>query len=137
MDYEQMSVQELRAECQARGLGTARSKAELVQRLTDDDGNDDQPSGGVVETEDAAADDTLPAPISGPDYVLPARSLAGVFRMEFPAEPGGPDEETHLAYRQAAVQAASDAGLTSRDGGRLAETSDDTWVYEVLVKREA
>jgi len=126
-----MSVQELRAECQARGLGTARSRAELVQRLAGNDNEHGQPQGGVVQDTAASATDMVAARLSGPESVLSAR----FFLLEFPAEPGGPDEETHLAYRQATIQGALDAGLVPRGDARRAATRDGMWVYEVSVRR--
>lgn len=127
MDYEQLSVQELREACQARGLGTARSKAELIQRLTDHDSKQDVEA--VTKLVIPAAD--MQDQRITPEPVAPAT----VFRKAFPAEPGGPDEETHLAYRQATIQAAVDAGHAARGDARLAETSDGMWVYEVLVRQ--
>jgi hypothetical protein len=59
----------------------------------------------------------------------------GVFRQDFEAEPGGPDEETHLAYRQATIQAAVEAGHAPRGDARLAVIADGRWVYEVAVRR--
>lgn len=133
MDYEQMSVQELRAECQARGLGTARSRADLIQRLTGHDAEHSQPQGGLVETS-SPDDDTVPAPISSPESVLPAHAVPRVFRMEFPAEREGPDEETHFSCRQTTIHAAAEAGFRVRGDARLAETRNGQWVYEVSVR---
>lgn len=132
MDYEQMSVSELREACQARGLGTARSKAELIQRLTDHDSEDAGGQDDVVEVVVPVTPDTVPALFFGADE---RGAVPGVFRMEFPADPDGPDEETHLAYRQATIQAAVEAGHAPRGDARLAETSDGMWVYEVLVRQ--
>ncbi|MFF4346804.1 SAP domain-containing protein [Streptomyces sp. NPDC001530] len=124
MDYEQMSVQELRAESVRRGLGTARARADLIQRLTDRDAAPDSSAG------DAPVDEAVPAP-------APASAPAGprAFRQDFEAEPGGPDEETHLAYRQATIRAATEAGHTPRGDARLAATVDGRWVYEVSVRQ--
>ena len=55
-----MSVSELRAESVRRGLGTARSRADLIQRLTNHDAEQQTP------------EDTVQAPISGPESVIPA-----------------------------------------------------------------
>ncbi|MFF8482334.1 SAP domain-containing protein [Streptomyces antibioticus] len=117
MDYEQMSVQELREACQARGLGTARSRADLIQRLAGHDAR-------------RGPEDTVQAPIGSPEFVIPAS-----FTTTFPAEPDGPDEETHLAHRQATIQAAAAAGLVPRGDARRAATRDGVWVYEVSVRR--
>lgn len=139
MAYESMSVQELRAESQRRGLGTARSRAELVERLTTNDADTQQPD--HADFDDVAPQPPTPAEETPADPATPspepAASPAGphVFRKTFEAEPEGPDEETHLAYRQATIQAAIDAGQTPRGDARLAETSDSVWVYEVLLRR--
>ena len=129
MDYAQMSVSELRDACQARGLGTARSRAELIQRLTDDDAS----QGDAVVVDVPVSPETTPALFAeaGTRSVVPQR----VFQQTFDAEPGGPDEETHLAYRQATVQAAAAAGLQTRGDARLASTRDGVWVYEVSVRQ--
>lgn len=131
-----MSAPQLRAESQRRGLGTARSRAELIERLTSDDTAND--AGAAEDFDDlppTPAEET-PATQAAPPPE-PAVSPAGphAYRMTFPAEPGGPDEETHLAYRQATVQAAIDAGHTPRGDARLAATTDGRWVYEVSVRR--
>lgn len=128
MDYEQMSVSELRDACQARGLGTARSRAELIQRLTHDDAG----QGDAVVVDALASPETTPALFAEADTgsVVPQR----VFRQTFDAEPGGPDEETHLAYRQATIQAAAAAGFQARGDARLASTRNGMWVYEVSVR---
>lgn len=125
MDYEQMSVQELRAECQARGLGTARARADLIKRLTDADASSD---GANAPAEAESAQDVPPPQ---PDDTPAGPS---VFRQTFTAEPGGPDEETHLAYRQTTIQAAAAAGFRTRGDARLAAVRDGQWVYEVSVR---
>ena len=128
-----MGVQELRAETQRRGLGTARSKADLIQRLTDHDAEQDS----TVEEDfaDAAPSDAPAEPTPAAKDETPTPAPIRAFRKTFQAEPGGPDEETHLAYRDATRQAAIEAGLVPRGDARLAETSDDTWVYEILVRQ--
>lgn len=144
-----MGVQELRAESQRRGLGTARSKADLIQRLTDHDAKQDStveddfaddttPSGGQVASGESAENDLAQTPISTPEAAPSAGSTPPpirAFRKTFQAEAGGPDEETHLAYRDATRQAAVEAGLIPRGDARLAEASDDVWVYEILVRQ--
>lgn len=127
-----MSVQELRDETQGRGLGTARSKADLIQRLTDHDAAQPPatPAAPEAPADNAEADEAvLPAE--------PADAPAGPrsFRQEFPAEPGGPDEETHLAQREATLQAAQDAGHVTRGDARLVSTTGGRWVYEILIRR--
>lgn len=134
MDYEQMGVQDLRVECQARGLGTARSRAELIQRLTDND-NTEQPS--LADGEYVLSPDTVRKATVDADTIAGAaitRQTTRVFRQTFDAEPGGPDEETHLAYRQATTHAALEAGYRTRGDARLAATRDGQWVYEVAVR---
>lgn len=148
MGYESMSVQELRAESQRRGLGTARSRAELIDRLATHDADTREPSladGEHILSQAAvkALDAQPPIPAEEvPDDTAapapkPASSPAGphAFHLSFPSEPGGPDEETHLAYRQATIQAAIEAGHHPRGDARLAETADSRWVYEVLVRQ--
>lgn len=149
MGYESMGVQELRAESQRRGLGTARSKADLIQRLTDHDAEQEStaeddfadnpaPSGGLVAPAGSSESDLAQAPISGPESVLPADVKPAPirsFRKTFQAEPDGPDEETHLAYREATLQAAVEAGLIPRGDARLAEAKGGVWVYEILVRQ--
>ena len=65
------------------------------------------------------------------------RLLLGIraFRLDFAAEPDGPDEETHLANRHATVQAAIEAGHLPRGDARLAATVNGRWVYEVSVRQ--
>lgn len=124
-----MSVQELRDETQSRGLGTARSKADLIQRLTDHDDAQLPATPADAPAADAQADEAdLPAEPAG----APAPRA---FRQEFAAEPGGPDEETHLAHREATLQAALDAGHVTRGDARLTATTGGRWVYEVLIRR--
>lgn len=119
-----MSVQELRAESVRRGLGTARARADLIHRLTDHDATPEAPTGN------APADEAVP-----PAEPASAPASPRTFRQDFEAEPDGPDEETHLAYRQATIQAAIEAGHTPRGDARLAATVDGRWVYEVSVRQ--
>lgn len=124
-----MGVRELQAEAKSRGLATSRVRAELIQRLTDHDAAKpaDAPQ---APAGDAPADEAVPPP-------EPAGAPAGprAFRRDFEAEAGGPDEETHLAYRQATVQAALEAGHLPRGDARLTATVDGRWVYEVSVRQ--
>jgi hypothetical protein len=143
VDYESMTMRELQEECRRRGLPSGRAKAELVQRLTDADtaeagsADDDFNDGGMLAADlTAAVNETVE-----PEPVLPQpkpRATAvpmGLFRMDFDAEPDGPDEETHLAYRQATTQAARDAGAVPRGDAYLAATTGGRWVYEVRVRQ--
>ena len=130
-----MSVQELREESQRRGLGTARSRADLIQRLTDND-NMKQPSladGEYVLSPAAIREATVSADTIASAAI--AEPAPRVFRQTFDAEPDGPDEATHLAHRQATIEAAEDAGYTPRGDARLATTVDGRWVYEVHVRQ--
>lgn len=133
-----MSTRELQEECRRRSLPSGRVKAELVQRLTDADtadagSADDDFEADTLPTEPADAAVPEPAkPVSAPPAAI---APVGVFRQDFEAEPGGPDEETHLAYRQATIQAAVEAGHTPRGDARLAATVDGRWVYEVSIRR--
>lgn len=142
-----MSGSELQQECARRGLPSSRAaKAVMVQRLLDDDA-EQPPSGGIVGSSDEAAVDAVPALLAGPESVIPARVIQDmqiglataepirVFQQTFDAEPGGPDEETHLAYRQATLAAAADAGYQTRGDARLAAVRDGEWVYEVSVRQ--
>lgn len=142
MDYEAMSARELQDECARRGLASARAaKAVMVQRLLDDDAAGRDPEGGAATTTPDGPG-KVPALLAGGERVIaPAAApkalakLPGVFRMDFPAEPGGPDEETHLAYRTATIQAAADADHETRGDARLTATEGGRWVYEVLLRR--
>jgi hypothetical protein len=140
MDYEALSAKELQNECARRGLASARAaKPVMVQRLLDDDANTPDTAGGVTAAPAGPAG--VPALLADGEYVLAPSVVAsepaapGAFRLDFPAEPGGPDEETHLAYRTATLQAAADAGWQTRGDGHLAATVDGRWVYEVAVRR--
>lgn len=125
-----MSTRELQEECRRRGLPSGRVKAELAQRLTDADAE-------VVSADDDFADELLPAgetDAADPEPVQPVSALPatpGVFRLDFEAEAGGPDEETHLACRQATLQAASEAGYVPRGDAYRTGTVDGREVYEV------
>lgn len=118
-----MGVRELQAEAKRRDLGTSRSKAELIQRLT----AADEIGGSLIPAEDAPAADHFPQA----DAALPS---AGPFRQAFPAGPEGPGEDEHLAYRQATIQAAIDAGCTVRGDAYRTGTVDGFEVYEVRVR---
>lgn len=122
-----MTAGELQEECARRGLPSSRAaKAVMVQRLLDDD------------TEVKAPDETGPVTPDGPSAdEYPAGAPVRSFRKTFTAEPDGPDEETHLAYRQATVQAAAEEGLVPRGDARLADTRGGVWVYEVSVRQGA
>lgn len=143
-----MSAGELQGECARRGLPSSRAaKATMVKRLTDHDAEQGA-DGGIIAgpAAEAAAEDTVLAPLTVAESVVPAEAMqdaqispataeaARAFRQTFDAEPGGPDEETHLAYRQATVQAAIDAGHQARGDARLTGTHDGLWVYEVAVR---
>lgn len=119
MDYSEWTVRQLQDECRARGLPTARAKADMAARLTQHDAQagGDEPAAAPEPAEDA-----------------PQAAVVRAFRMDFPAEPDGPDEETHLAYRQTTVQAAIDAGHIVRDGGRRVGRVGGREVYEVIVR---
>lgn len=143
-----MSGSELQEECARRNLPSSRAaKAVMVKRLLDDDDAEQPPPGAVVSSPDEAAGDVVPALLTGPESVIPARVIQDmqiglaaaepvrVFTKTFPAEPGGPDEETHLAYRQATLTAAADAGHHTRGDARLAAVRDGEWVYEVSVRQ--
>lgn len=149
MDYEAMTGGELQKECARRGLPSSRAaKAIMVKRLTDHDAEQGAAVGVLASPETAQEEaGTVLAPRLGTESVIPAHVIkdtqAGLtaadpvraFRQTFPAEPDGPDEETHLAYRQATLQAAADAGYRTRGDARLAATVGDRWMYEVSVRR--
>ena len=130
-----MSTRDLQEECRRRGLPSGRVKAELVARLTDADAAE------AGSADDDFADDTLPADSTDavdeaptPEPVQPVSALPaapGVFRLDFQAEAGGPDEESHLAYRQATIQAAIEAGHVPRGDAYRTGTVDGREVYEV------
>lgn len=137
-----MGVRELQAEAKRRGLGTSRARADLIQRLTEHDAQDD----ATLEEDFTGRPGPEEEPVSGGEVTAspppptesvaePAPAPIRAFRKTFQAEPGGPDEETHLAYRDATRQAAIEAGLIPRGDARLAETGDGVWVYEILVRQ--
>lgn len=129
MDYEAMTAGELQEECARRGLPSSRAaKAVMVQRLLD---HDTEQQTAPDQTGTAAPASTT----SEPAAVAPAVAPVTAFRKMFNAELDGPDEETHLAYRQATIQAAAEAGLIPRGDARLADTRDGVWVYEVSVRQ--
>ena len=131
-----MTAGELQEECARRGLPSSRAaKAVMVQRLADHDASSEatQEPPEVVEVAVSVTPETVPALFPDADT---GRAVPRVFRQTFDAEPGGPDEETHLAYRQATVQGAIEAGLSPRGDARLAEDSNGVWVYEVSVRQE-
>lgn len=130
MDYEQMSTRELQEECRRRGLPSARAKADLVERLTDHD--------SALADEPAALQ--APAPGEPPASTPPGDrshlpTAPAVQQMRFPAGPEGPDEEEHLAYRQAVIQAALAAGHTPRGDAYRVGTIDGHEVYEVRLRQ--
>jgi len=131
VDYEAMSGGELQKECARRGLPSSRAaKAIMVKRLTDHDAE----QGNAESTEVPRAADVAAQIVQDIQAASPAPHVR-VFQQTFPAERGGPDEETHLAYRQATLQAAADAGHHTRGDARLAATVAGGWVYEVSVRR--
>lgn len=120
-----MTAGDLQEECARRGLPSSRAaKAVMVQRLLDDDS--EQKTQGETKPETHG-----PVAAGAPPAAASVRS----FRKAFDAELGGPDEETHLAYRQATIQAAAEAGLIPRGDARLADTRGGVWVYEVSVRQ--
>ena len=131
MDYEAMSIRELQEECRRRGLPSGRVKAELVERLTGHDA-DEGPS--LADGDYALSSTAVREAAAEANLELPEAPAPRAFRLEFPAELGGPDEEVHLACRQATVQAAIEAGLIPRGDARLAQVQGDVWVYEVSVR---
>ncbi|MFD9248505.1 hypothetical protein ACFVZP_01090 [Streptomyces bottropensis] len=106
----------------------------MVQRLADHDASSEatQEPTEVVEVTIPVTPETVPVLFSD---AAAGRVAPRFFRQTFDAEPGGPDEETHLAYRQATVQGAIEAGLSPRGDARLAENSGGVWVYEVSVRQ--
>ncbi|MEU8902190.1 SAP domain-containing protein [Streptomyces mirabilis] len=136
MDYEQMSTRELQEECRRRGLPSGRVKAELVQRLTDADAAnagsaDDDFADSTTDSTDVADKTADPEPAQPASAPPVEPSPPGVFRLDFEAEAGGPDEESHLAYRQATLQAAVEAGYVPRGDAYRTGTVDGREVYEV------
>lgn len=138
MAYEQWGVRELQEECRRRGLPTARAKADMAQRLTGDDaatfeGSSEPPAQDPFP--DAAPDEPArEGPSEGTQAPMSALPPA-VFQCRFPAQPGGPDEETHLAHRLHTRQAAAAAGLTPRGDAHRLGTVDGHDLYEVHVRR--
>lgn len=131
-----MTGSELQEECARRGLPSSRAaKAVMVQRLTDHDA--EQKPDDLVDAPISPAESVVPAAAMQATQILPTPAAPVTsFRKTFDAEPGGPDEETHLAYRQATLHAATEAGLRTRGDARLAEADGDVWVYEVSVRQE-
>lgn len=130
-----MSTRDLQEECRRRGLPSGRVKAELVARLVEADGAE------VVSADDDFDDNAHPADstdavdeTADPEPVSPQPAAPGVFRLDFQAEAGGPDEEAHLAYRQATIQAAIEAGHLPRGDAYRTGTVDGREVYEVAVE---
>lgn len=140
MGYESMSVQELRAESQRRGLGTARAKSDLIDRLTTHDAvpvpvdvTQDFDTQPIAPPEDPAEEPPIEAEPPAP-RVVAAAEPSRFYRMTFPAEAEGPDDEQHLAYRQTTRQAAVDAGLTPRGDAHRIGTVDGHEVYEISLR---
>lgn len=130
-----MTAGELQKECARRGLPSSRAaKAVMVQRLADHDAEQEQPS--LSDGERVLSGDAVRKAATEAAFEPPATEPVRAFRKTFEAEHGGPDEETHLAYRQATVQGAIEAGLSPRGDARLAEDSAGVWVYEVSVRQE-
>lgn len=155
MDYNTLTTPQLQAECKRRGLPSGRAKTELVERLQGADAAEADPNDETalpemtVEPEpERVVNEVWPQPEHAgpqptePDFPLdvpdaaPRVPSAGVFRQTFPAGPEGPNDDQHRAYRELTVQAARDADLTPRDGGRRVGTVDGREVYEVSVRRE-
>jgi hypothetical protein len=133
VDYQAMTGGELQEECARRGLPSSRAaKAVMVQRLLDHDAEQPQPAEG----EHAMAGDAASEAADEAAYEPPIAAPIRLFRKTFTAEPDGPDEETHIANRQATLAAAAEAGLQTRGDARLAATADGRWVYEVSVRQE-
>jgi len=129
-----MTASELQQECARRGLPSSRAaKTAMVQRLRE---HDEQAPAVDTQAGDVAEPDAGPEPDAGAaDAPDPDHPRQSVFLKTFDAEPGGPDEETHLACRQATRQAAAEEGWQTRGDARLTATSGGRWVYEVSVRR--
>lgn len=126
-----MTASDLQEECARRGLPSSRAaKAVMVQRLREHDEQEGgTPPGATAQPAAPHEPDAAAPPAPKPD------ARPGVFSKTFHAEPGGPDEETHLAYRQATIHAAAEEGWQTRGDARLTATVDGRWVYEVTVRR--
>lgn len=149
MGYESMGLRELQAACKSRGLPSGRSKAELVQRLTEHDIDPPEEPELRVETEpETVAREvvqqppvTTPAPTAAPPMPVvvaePPEGLMAptVYQQTFPATPDGPSEDQHAAHRRDTRQAALDAGHAPRGDARRVSTVDGQWVYEISIRR--
>ncbi|MGY0062840.1 SAP domain-containing protein [Streptomyces sp. LZ34] len=151
MTYESIPIRDLQAECKRRGLPSGRAKAELVQRLTDDDANqastpepdlqvEQEPETVVTEVNEQPLADTgrkpEPQPTPMPVVAEPREGVVAptVFRQAFPASPEGPSEDQHDTHRRDTRQAAVDAGHTPRGDARRIATVDGHDVYEISIR---
>lgn len=139
MDYESMTTRQLQELCRSRGVPTSRAKADMVARLTADDSLPDVSltegefvlSASAVRAVGAQADHHgLGDTPNSEQLVAP-----GTFQMTFPATDGGPDDEEHLANRQATLQAAREAGFETRGDAHRTGTVGGQHVYVVGVRQ--
>ncbi|MEV0220890.1 SAP domain-containing protein [Streptomyces sp. NPDC050704] len=160
MDYEQMTTPQLQAECKRRGLPSGRVKAELVERLTAADTEDEAVP--VAESPDVADSSDTPTVIlsdgeqvpqpdvtvdAQPDLLPPAPepfethepepAAPASFRRTWLLGPGGLDEATHTQLRQQTREAAVAAGHTPRGDAYRVGTTADGEVYEINVRRRS
>lgn len=135
-EYETWPVRQLQEACRERGLPTSRAKADMVQRLRDNDVTE------PPQVEVIAESDVPPPPVPPvvePEAPAPAVAGAPVFRHTLPHVHGGLlDDASHLDYRRRTYEAAIAQGLQPR-GGELAAhrvgTTTDGEVYEIDLRR--
>jgi hypothetical protein len=152
VDYESMTTPQLQAECKRRGLPSGRVKAELVDRLIAADAAADPadesaaPEMTVEPEPERVVNEVFPQPERAtpepvtpntPPLDVPQRAAVppNVFRRTFPAGPEGPNDDQHASYRAQTLQAAEDAGLTTRGDARRVGTVEGREVYEVSVRQ--
>jgi len=139
MTYEDMTLVQLKALAKDRGLGTGRSKQELIKKLT----NDDQSIAEVANMTEEEIDelfengepvDIEPAP-QAQDNHLGKNPSSQPYRVSYP-HVGFLLDSDHEKYRRLTWEAAVEAGVNPSGGPtspRLISSANDQLTYEVEV----
>lgn len=141
MTYEDMSMSQLKSLCRDKGLGTGRSKQELIDKLTAYDSRDIDDTDLTENQIDDLMEKGDPVEIKSAPEInpqpLPETEDSGptVFRVSFPHS-GPLLDSDHDDYRLRTRHLAHESGFETPRGlyaARLAEVDNGFLYYEIEV----
>lgn len=140
MTYEDMTLVQLKSLCKDRGLGTGRSKSELIKKLTGDDQSFAEVQNMTEDEIDELIEngepvDIEPAPQTEISYD-PEDPRPQLYHVSFP-HVGFLLDSDHEKYRRLTWEAAKEDGKNPFGGPtapRLISSAKDQLTYEIEVQ---